>query len=62
MFAAALAVALISGLAGPAVASAVLVRHDQGALDTPFERPATVKAVNAYTVSLTRVQQVTALG
>ena len=61
MFAAALAVALISGLAGPAVASAVLVRHDQAALDTPFERPATVKAVDAYTVSLTRVQQITAL-
>jgi 4-amino-4-deoxy-L-arabinose transferase-like glycosyltransferase len=61
MFAAALAVALISGLTGPAVASAVLVQHDQGALDTPFERPATVKAVDAYTVSLTRVQQVTAL-
>jgi 4-amino-4-deoxy-L-arabinose transferase-like glycosyltransferase len=61
MFAAALAVALVSGLTGPAVASAVLVGHDQGALDTPFERPATVRAVDAYTVTLTRVQQVTAL-
>jgi hypothetical protein len=61
MFAAALAVALVSGLAGPAVASAVLIGHDQGALDTPFERPAAVRAVDAYTVTLTRVQQVAAL-
>jgi 4-amino-4-deoxy-L-arabinose transferase-like glycosyltransferase len=61
MFTAALAVALVSGLAGPAVASAVLVWHDQGALDTPFERPATLRAVDDTTATLTRVQQVTAL-
>jgi hypothetical protein len=61
MFAAALAVALVSGLAGPAVASAVLVGHDQGALDTPFERPATVRAVDAFTVTLTQAQRVTGL-
>jgi len=61
MFAAALAVALVSALLTPAVASAVLVGHDQGALDTPFERPATVRAVDAYNVTLTRVQQVTGL-
>jgi 4-amino-4-deoxy-L-arabinose transferase-like glycosyltransferase len=60
-FAAALAVAMVSALLTPAVASAVLIAHDQGALDTPFERPATVRAVDAFTVTLTRVQQVTAL-
>jgi len=60
-YAAALAVALASVLLVPAVASAELIGHDQGALDTPFEPSRLAASVDDFNTSLARVQQVTAL-
>jgi hypothetical protein len=61
VFTAALAVGLAGGLVVPVVASAALVGHDQGALDTPFEPAAAARAQDNARVTLTRVQDVTAL-
>jgi hypothetical protein len=47
LFAAALAAALIAGSFAPAVASAELVAHHQGAFDTPFEPAARAGAIDA---------------
>lgn len=60
-FVAALAVALASVLVVPAVASAGLIWHDEGALDTPFESAQLARSIDATTTTLTRVQDVTAL-
>ncbi len=60
-FAAALAVAVASLLIAPAVASAELAGHSQGALDTPFEPPRLAASIDATTTGLARIRTVTAL-
>ena len=61
MAAVALTLALASGLVAPAVASAELAGHHQGALDTPFEPLAAARAQDDATANLTQIQLVTAL-
>jgi 4-amino-4-deoxy-L-arabinose transferase-like glycosyltransferase len=60
-FAAALAVALASVLVAPGVASADLVLHHEGALDTPFEPVKLAQGIDDTMTAVTRVQTVTAL-
>jgi 4-amino-4-deoxy-L-arabinose transferase-like glycosyltransferase len=57
----ALTLALASGLVAPAVASAELAGHHQGALDTPFEPLAAARAQDDATANLTQIRLVTAV-
>jgi hypothetical protein len=60
-FAAALGVALASVLVAPGVASADLVLHHEGALDTPFEPVRLAQGIDDTMTAVTRVQTVAAL-
>ncbi len=59
-FGLALAVALVSALVAPAVASAGLVRHGEGALDVPFEPARLAQGVDSGRTLLTRIEDVSA--
>jgi 4-amino-4-deoxy-L-arabinose transferase-like glycosyltransferase len=59
-FAAALGVALVSVLVAPGVASADLVLHHEGALDTPFEPVRLAQGIDDTMTAVTRVRTVTA--